>query len=65
MKEQLKGLRADIQALEERAREGLSKPCVGGSFGSRIAGLQQGKFIAYGHVLTLIDKLLKDAKNEN
>lgn len=58
MNQQLQQLKTEIQQLEKLSKENLQRPHGNDSFEKQLEHVQRGKFIAYGHVISLIDNIL-------
>lgn len=56
--EELKKLKAEIQKLEQQAESGTKKPHPDAPFDNMLENVQRGKFIAYGHVISMINNIL-------
>lgn len=56
MKE-LENLKSEIIRLESQAQTVMNRPHNGNAFEASQKNLQRGKFVAYGHVITLIDNI--------
>jgi hypothetical protein len=61
MKE-LENLKAEINRLESQAQTVMNRPHNGNAFESSQENIQRGKFIAYGHAISLIDNILNKKK---
>lgn len=60
--EQLKALKAEIQALEKNAKTLMDQQHPDKPFYNARENVQRGKFIAYGHIISLIDKSINQSK---
>lgn len=56
--DELLKLKAEIQALESKAGELMRQPHEDTPFHIASHNIQRGKYIAYGHILSLIEQSL-------
>ena len=55
---ELQKLKSDLQGLEKQTKDILQRPHGNDAFDKQLEHIQRGKYIAYGHVITLIDNIL-------
>lgn len=56
----LKQLRKEVTVLMDTAKDGMVKHHSGGELETRLSNMQRGKYIAYGHIISLIDDKIKE-----
>ena len=54
--EKLQQLRKEITELQDKAKEAMISHHSGTEFENRRSNLQRGKYIAHGHIISLIDE---------
>lgn len=58
----LNTLKKDVTELMNQASAAMDKQHSGSEFDTRLANMQRGKYVAYAHIISLIDDQLKDKK---